>query len=406
MAMNFKRKFLTALVMSTLLGAGAAHASKDNVIRIGVLTDFSGTYADIAGKGALTAVEMAVEDFSKDRTVNGKKIEVIYADHLNKADIAASKAREWYDTQGVDIIVDLATSSAALAVTAIAEQKNKIALVTTGGALPLTNDKCTPVTLHWVYDTYSLTAGTAKTVVDSGKKSWYFITADYVLGHSLEQEAAKVVKANDGEVKGAARHPFPGSDFSSYLMTAQSSKADVIALANAGSDLANTIKQANEFGITTSKQTVLPLLMFISDVHAMGLKTTQGLTLTEAFYWNRDEKTRAWARRFYQRAGKMPTSAQAGDYSGVTNYLKAVKATGTTDTATVMKYLKSTPIDDGLFKGQIRADGRLAHDMLLVQVKSPAESKEPWDYYKIKSVIPADVATMPLSQSQCKLVKK
>nr|WP_323745057.1 ABC transporter substrate-binding protein [Noviherbaspirillum malthae] len=403
---NLNSKSLTALLMSSLLCAGAAHASKDDVIRIGVLTDFSGTYADIAGKGALTAVEMAVDDFAKDRTVLGKKIEVIYADHLNKADIAASKAREWYDTQDVDIIVDLATSSAALAVTAIAEQKNKIALVTTGGALPLTNDKCTPSTLHWVYDTYALTAGTAKTVVDSGKKNWYFITADYVLGHSLEQEAAKVVKGNGGEVKGTVRHPFPASDFSSYLMSAQASKADVIALANAGSDLANTIKQAGEFGMTTSKQTVLPLLMFISDVHSMGLKTTQGLMMTEAFYWNRDEKTRAWSKRFFQKTGKMPTSAQAGDYSGVTNYLKAIKATGSTDTATVMKYMKSTPVDDGLFKGKVREDGRFAHDMLLVEVKSPVESKEPWDYYKIKSVISADVATMPLSQSQCKLVKK
>lgn len=401
---TLERRLLSVLA-SSLIALGCAHAD-DKVVKIGVLTDFSGAYADIAGKGALTAVEMAVEDFSKDRTVNGKKIEVIYGDHQNKADIAASKAREWYDVQGVNIIVDLATSSAALAVTSIAEQKNKIALVTTAGALPIINEKCTPSTLLWVYDTYSLTAGTTKTIIDSGKKTWYFITADYVLGHSLEQDAARVVKTNGGEVKGAIRHPFPSTDFSSYLMTAQSSKAQVVALANAGSDLANTIKQADEFGMTKGKQSIVPLLMFISDVHAMGLKATEGLMLTEAFYWNRDEKTRAWSKRFYQRFGKMPTSPQAGDYSGVPNYLKAVKATGTTDTTTVMKYLKSTPVDDGLFKGQIRADGRLAHDMVLVQVKSPAESKEPWDYYKIKSIIPADVATISLTQSQCKFVKR
>jgi branched-chain amino acid transport system substrate-binding protein len=402
---TYKRKLLATLTISALMAMGNAQAA-DDVVRIGVLTDFSGTYADISGKGALVAVQMAVEDFSKDRTVLGKKIEVLSADHLNKADVAANKAREWYDVEKVDIIVDIATSSAALAVTAIAEQKNKIALLTTAGALPITNEKCTPVTLHWVYDTYALTAGTAKTIVDSGKKKWYFVTADYVLGHSLEQDAAKVVKSSGGEVMGAVRHPFPGNDFSSFLVQAQSSKADVIALANAGSDMANSIKQAGEFGIGKGKQILVPLLMFISDVHSLGLNTAQGLMLTEAFYWNRDEKTRAWAKRFYQRFGKMPTSAQAGDYSGVMNYLKAVKATGTTDTATIMKYMKSTPIDDGLFKGKIRADGRFAHDMLLVQVKKPSESKEPWDYYNVKSVIPADVATMPLAQSQCKLIKQ
>jgi branched-chain amino acid transport system substrate-binding protein len=349
---------------------------------------------------------MAVEDFAKSSTALGKKVEVVSADHQNKADIGAERARSWFDREKVDIIVELVTTNVALAVMDVAAQKNKIAIVTGAASLPITNERCNANTVHWVYDSYGLASGTAKAVVQSGKKSWYFIAADYAAGAAMTKDASQVVTANGGTVAGVAKHPFPNADFSSFLLSAQSSKADVIALANGGQDTITAIKQAAEFGITGSKQTVVPIVLFINDVNALGLKTAQGLTLTEGFYWNRDDKTRAFARRYYEKAKKMPSMAQAGVYSSVTNYLKAVEKTGTDDTTAVMKYLKSTEIDDGLFKGQIRADGKFAHDMLLLEVKKPAESKEPWDYYHIRGVIPAADAALPLSQSKCKLVQR
>lgn len=403
-----KRTLLSSLIGLMVTGVvGTAHAQKisDDVVKIGILTDLSGAYSDVAGAGAVLAAKMAIADYSKNGTVLGKKIELISADHQLKADIAANKAREWYDKEKVDVIAELVSTNAALAAMEVAEQKNKITLVSGAASLPITNEKCTPVNVHWTYDTYALSNGTAKAVVKSGKKNWFFITADYAFGAALERDASAVIKANGGTVVGSIKHPFPNSDFSSFLLKAQASKAEVIGLANAGTDTINTVKQAAEFGITGSKQTLVPLLMFISDIHSLGVKAAQGMNLTEAFYWNKDDKSREWSKRFFTQHKKMPTSVQAGTYSSVLNYLKAVEKAGTDDTAAVMKTLKSMPIDDGLFKGKIRADGKFEHDMLLVEVKKPEEVKTPWDYYNVKAVIPAAEATQPLSQSKCKLVK-
>lgn len=389
-----------------LIGQTAAAAITDDVVKIGVLTDMSGTYADFSGQGAVIAAQMAVKDFSKDGTVLGKKIEVVAADHQNKADIGAERARSWIDRDKVDVITELVTTNVALAVMEVVAQKNKVALVSGALSMPITNEKCNANTVHWVYDTYGLAAGTAKAVVNSGKKNWYFIAADYAAGQSMMDSASKVVLANGGKVVGSAKHPFPNADFSSFLLSAQSSGADVIALANGGQDTITAIKQAAEFGITGSKQTLVPIVLFINDVHALGLQTAQGLTLTEAFYWNRNDKTRAWSRRFFEQAKKMPSMAHAGVYSSVLNYLRAVEKTGSDEGDAVMKYLKSTPIKDDLFEGNIRADGKFAHDMLLLEVKKPSESTEPWDYYHVRAVIPAADASQPLEQSKCSLVKQ
>ncbi len=407
-----KKKLLSVIIASTFAAvahSAAAQAGKisDDVVRVGVLTDLSSIYSDLSGPGSVLAAKMALEDFSKDGKVLGKKVEILSADTQNKPDIAANRAREWYDKDRVDAIVDLPATNVALAVMEVAEQKNRITLVSTAASLPITNDKCTATNVHWMYDTHALSVGTAKAVVDSGKKSWFFITADYAFGHALERDASKVVTDNGGTVLGSVRHPFPGSDFSSFLLKAQASKADVIALSNAGNDTINSVKQAAEFGIMGSKQTVVPLLMFISDIHSLGLKTAQGMFLTEGFYWDQNERSRAWSKRFFLRHKKMPTMVQAGVYSAVLNYLRAIKAAGTDEPAAVMAQLKSMTIDDAVIqKGKIRADGRLVHDMLLLEVKKPAESKAPWDYYKIKAMIPGDQAFQPLSKSTCKLVKK
>jgi branched-chain amino acid transport system substrate-binding protein len=405
-----KRKLLSTLIAVMATGVTGVSVAQqkvsDDIVKIGVLTDLSGSYSDVAGPGAVIAAKMAIADFSKDGTVLGKKIELISADHQLKADIAANKAREWYDKEKVDVITELVSTNAALAAMEVAEQKNKITLVSGAASLPITNEKCTPVNVHWTYDTYALSNGTAKAVVKNGKKTWFFITADYAFGAALERDATAVVNANGGKVVGSIKHPFPSSDFSSFLLKAQASKAEVIALANAGQDTINSVKQASEFGITGSKQTIVPLLMFISDVHSLGTKAAQGMYLTEAFYWNRDDKTRAFSKRFFEQHKKMPTSVQAGTYSSVLNYLKAVQAAGTDDTAAVMKQLKTMNIDDGLFKGKIRADGKFEHDMYLVEVKKPDEVKTPWDYYHVRATIPAAEATQPLSQSKCKLVTK
>lgn len=397
-----------AVGISSFMFAPAAVAQEkvsDGVVKIGVLTDMSGVYSDFTGSGSVTAARMAIEDFAKDGKILGKKIELTNADHLNKADISASKAREWFDRDKVDVIVDLVSTSTALAVMEVAEQKGKVVLVSGAAALPITNERCNANTVHWVYDSYGMASGTANAVVATGKKNWYIIAADYAVGTAMTNDASKVVTANGGKVLGVSRHPFPASDFSSFLMSAQASKSDVIALANGGQDTILAIKQAVEFGIN-SKQTIVPMFMFINDVHALGLKTAQGLMFTEGFYWNRDATSRAWARRYFEKMRKMPSMAQAGVYSSVLNYLKAVEKTGTDDMTTVMKYLKSTEINDGLFKGTIRADGKFAHDMLLLEVKKPSESKEPWDYYHVRKVIPASDASLPLSESKCKLVQK
>ena len=405
--MIIKRKVMATFVAAALGAWGSAQAQvSDNVVKIGVLTDLSNIYSDVAGQGSVIAARMAVEDFAKDGMVLGKKIEIISADHQNKADIAANIAREWFDKDKVDTIVDLVSTNTALAAMEVAEQKNKITLVSGAASLPITNEKCTAGTVHWVYDTYALSVGTAQSLVKQGKKSWFFLTADYAFGAALERDATAVVKANGGSVLGSVKHPFPNSDFSSFLLKAQASKADVIALANAGADTINSVKQAAEFGIMGSKQSVVPLLIFISDIHSLGLKSTQGMFVTEGFYWDQNDKTRAWSKRFFEKHKRMPTMVHAGVYSSVYNYLKAIQAAKTDDTAKVMEKLKSTPVDDGLFKGTILANGKFKHDMIQAQVKSPAESKSPWDYYKNVTVIPADVATQPIGQSTCKLLKK
>ena len=405
--MILKRKLMTTFVAAALGAWGSAQAQvSDNVVKIGVLTDLSNIYSDVAGQGSVIAARMAVEDFAKDGMVLGKKIEIISADHQNKADIAANIAREWFDKDKVDTIVDLVSTNTALAAMEVAEQKNKITLVSGAASLPITNEKCTAGTVHWAYDTYALSVGTAQSLVKQGKKSWFFLTADYAFGAALERDATAVVKANGGSVVGSVKHPFPNSDFSSFLLKAQGSKADVIALANAGADTIHSVKQAAEFGIMGGKQAVVPLLIFISDIHSLGLKTTQGMFVTEGFYWDQNDKTRAWSKRFFEKHKRMPTMVHAGVYSSVLNYLKAIQAAKTDDTAKVMAKLKSTPIDDGLFKGTILANGKFKHDMVQAQVKSPAESKSPWDYYKNVTVIPADVATQPIAQSTCKLLKK
>lgn len=392
---------------ASLVVAGTAFAQtkiSDDVVKIGVLTDMSGPYSDFTGQGTVIAAQMAVADFAANGLILGKKMEVVSADHQNKADIASERARSWFDREKVDTIVELVSTNVALAVMDVAEQKNKIALVTGSASLPITNERCNANTVQWVFDTYALSTGTPRAMLKAGKKNWYFVAADYAFGAAMVKDASDVINAQGGKVVGVSKHPFPGTDFSSYLLSAQGSKADVVALANAGQDAITSVKQAAEFGITGSKQTVVPMVMFINDVHALGLKTAQGLTMTEAFYWDRDDKTRAWSRRFFEKAKKMPSMVHAGVYSAVTNYLKGVAKTGTDDTATVMKYLKSTEINDGLFKGNIRADGKFAHDMLLLEVKKPSESTQPWDYYHVRAVIPAAEASLPLAQSKCKLV--
>lgn len=394
----------TALATAFAAGPAAAQVS-DGKVKIGILTDLSGTYSDLAGSGSVLATKMAVDDFIAKEKPNFK-IEVVAADHQNKGDIAANKAREWFEKEQVDMIGDMVTTSTALAGMKIAKEKNKIALISGAASTRITNEDCNDVTVHWTYDTYALANGTAKAVVKQGGKSWFFITADYAFGQSLEKDSSDVVKANGGTVLGSVRHPFPGSDFSSFLLKAQASGAQVIGLANAGTDTTNSIKQAAEFGITP-KQTLAGLLMFITDIHSLGLKAAQGMYLTEGFYWDLNDETRAWSKRFFETQKRMPTMVQAGMYSAVMHYLRGVKATGTDDTQKVMAWMKKNKVNDFFAKnGYIRNDGRFMHDMYLMQVKKPSESKYPWDYYNIKATIPAEEAFQPLSLSKCPLVKK
>jgi branched-chain amino acid transport system substrate-binding protein len=395
--------FAIALLLASL-GSANAQVSND-VVKIGVITDLSGLYSDLSGQGSIVAARMAIDDFGK--TVLGKPIEMVSADSQNKADVASARAREWIDQQNVDVLMDLVPTNVALAVMEIAQQKNKLAIVVGSASSVISNEKCTATSAHWMYDTYSSSVGTGKALVQRGGDSWYFLTADYAFGKSLEKDVSDVVTAAGGKVAGSVRHPLNSSDFSSFLLQAQASKAKVIGLANAGGDTVNAVKQAGEFGIAGKGQLVAPLLMFISDVHAIGLKYAQDMYLTEGFYWDYNDETRAWSKRFFAIQKKMPTMAQAGMYSAVTHYLKSVKAAGTDETSAVMKKMRETPISDVVMpKGTLRADGRVVHDMLLLQVKKPSESKAPWDYYKVAGVVPASEAFRPLAQSGCPLVKK
>jgi branched-chain amino acid transport system substrate-binding protein len=390
-----------------LAGTNAWSQSKvsDNVVRIGVLTDLSGQFSHESGKGAVTAVQMAVEDFGG--KVLGAPIDVIVADHLNKPDVAISKAREWYDTQKVDMIANLVNSAVALGVAGVSKEKNRIAIVTTSGSSRLTNDGCTPNSIHYAYDTWALANGTAKALLDSGMDTWFFLTADYAFGHALEMDAGNLIKANDGKVVGSVRYPMETVDHSSFLLRAQGSKAKVVALAGSGMSFVNAVKSAREFGVSRGNQTIAGLLVWINDVHSLGLETAQGMLLTNGFYWDRDEETRAWSRRFFDRMKRMPNMGDAGDYSSTMHYLKSIQAAGTDDATAVMAKMKETPINDFFAKGGvIRQDGRMVHDMYVYEVKSPAESKYPWDYYKLRATIPAKQAFRPLADSTCPFVKK
>lgn len=402
MQIKFKLNVMAAATAAVILAGFAACGTavaqqpkiSDDVVKIGVLNDLSGVYSDLAGMGSVVAARLAAEEMGN--KVLGKPVEVIFADHQNRPDIAANLARNWFDQQKVDVAVDFPTSSTALAVMEIAKQKNRVTLLSSGVATAVLGEKCSPTNVQWTVNTYALAAGTAKALVKEGKKTWYFITADYTFGHSLEKDATKVITDAGGQVVGVSRHPFPGNDFSAYLLKAQASKADVIALANAGADTINAVKQAKEFGIS-DKQTIAPLLTYISDVHSMGLAKAQGMYLTEAFYWNQDERARTWSKKFFEKTKRMPTAAQAGVYSAVLNYLKAVQAAGTDEAGAVMKQLKTMTIDDAVIRnGHLRDDGALVHDMLLLQVKKPSESKTPWDYYNVKAILPGkDVFPAP-----------
>jgi len=398
---------ILVLAAALVLSAGAAHAQiSDGVVKIGVLNDQSGPYADLAGPGSVVAARMAVEDFGA--AAKGLKVEVLYADHQNKPDVGSSIARQWYDSDKVDVIVDVPTSSVALAINQIAKEKGKAFLVSTAAASDLTGKACSPTTIHWTYDTWALAHGTGSAIVRTGGDTWFFITADYAFGHALERDTEAVVLQSGGKVLGKVRAPFPTSDFSSFLLQAQASKAKIIGLANAGTDTTNAIKQGAEFGIVRGGQQFAGLLVFLTDVHALGLEKAQGLILTESFYWDLNDQTRAWSKRFAERHhGAMPTMAQAGVYSAVLHCLKAVDALKSDDGTKVIAKMKATPTDDPVFgKGTIRQDCRKIHPVYLFEVKKPSESKGPWDYYKVRATIPAAEAFRPLSQGDCPLVKK
>ncbi|MEY3508537.1 MAG: hypothetical protein RLZ21_291 [Pseudomonadota bacterium] len=403
-----KKTAIATLVASCFMAAAIpaqAQTVSDNEIRIGVLTDLSGIYSAIEGPGAVLAAQMAAKDFGGQ--VLGMKIVITSADTQSKADLSGSKAREMFEKDKVDMIVGNVSTASALAAMEVAEQFKKVSIVTGAASLPITNEKCTPYSIHYVYDTYALSRGTGKAVVDSGKKTWFFVTADYAFGHTLERDTTEVVAANGGKVLGSVKHPINTTDFSSFMAQAQSSKAEVIGLANAGGDTIGSVKQAAELGIMGSKQTVVPLLMFISDIQALGLKTTQGMNFTVGWYWDFNDSNRKFAQRFMKEfKGKAPTSVQAGVYSSTMQYLKAVEVAKTDNADAVMKQMKSVEINDGLFKGRIRADGKFEHDMYLLEVKKPGESKGPNDVAKVVKVIAAKDATLPLAQSKCKYVTK
>jgi branched-chain amino acid transport system substrate-binding protein len=395
----------TAIVSAAMLSAGAAYGQiSDNMIKIGVLSDMSGLYADLGGPGSVLAARLAVEDF--DAKGKGINVEIVGGDHQNKPDIGSNLTRTWIDTDKVDVIVDVPNSGVALAVAEIVRDKNKVFLANGPASSDLTGAKCTPNTVHWTYDTWALANGTGNAIVKTGGKTWFFLTADYAFGHALERDTSAVVVKNGGKVVGQVRHPLNTQDFSSFLLQAQASKAQIVGLSNAGGDTINSIKQAAEFGIVTGGQNLAGLLVFLTDVHALGLKTAQGLIFTEAWYWDMNDANRAFAKRFAaQNGGKYPTMIHAGVYASVTHYLKAVHALKSDDGKAVVAKMKETPTDDPLFgKGTIRADGRKLHPMYLFEVKKPEESKGPWDYYKLRATIPANEAFRPLADGKCPLV--
>ncbi len=386
------------------LGSAASAEISGDVVKIGVLNDMSSLYADISGPGSVEAARMAIADFGG--TVNGKKIELISADHQNKPDIGSAIATQWFDNDGVDVIVDVPTSSVALAVQEVARNTGKVFLISGAAASDLTGKACSPTSVHWTYDTVALANGTGSAVVKAGGDTWFFITADYAFGHALERDTAKVVEDNGGKVVGKVRAPLNTPDFSSFLLQAQSSKAKIIGLANAGGDTINSIKQAAEFGIVEGGQKLAGLLVFITDINSLGLQTANGLQLTEAFYWDQNDGTRAWSKRFMEKMKRPPTMVQAGVYGAITHYLTAIKATGSDDGLTVVKQMKATPVNDFMTKnGKIRDDGTLVRDMYLFEVKKPPESKGPWDYYKQIAVIPGEEAFKLPGPNQCPLVK-
>ena len=399
-----RRRCLAAVLA---LAAGGAHAQmSDGVVKIGVMNDQSGTYADLAGPGSVVAARMAVEDFGAAK--KGIKVEIVVADHQNKPEVGSSIARQWFDVDKVDMIVDVPTSSVVLAVNQIAREKDKVLLVSTGATSDLSGKACTPNSLHWTYDTWSLANGTGTAVVKTGGNTWFFLTADYAFGHALERDTEAVVLKSGGKVLGKVRHPFPSADMSSFLLQAQTSKAKIIGLANAGADTINAIKQGAEFGIVKGGQQFAGLLVFLTDVHALGLPIAQGLLLTESFYWDLNDRTRGFSKRFAKlHKGAMPTMGQAGVYSAVLHYLKAVEALKSDATGSkVVAKMKELPTDDPVFgKGRVRTDGRKIHDMYLFEVKKPAESKGAWDYYKLRSTTPAEQAFRPEKDGGCPLVK-
>jgi len=401
--MTIMKKLLTSAIASTMLVGGAHAAISDNMVKIGYLADMSGTYRDFAGPNGEVALKMAIEDFGG--TVNGAKIEVISSDDRNSPDVASSTARRWVENDNVDLIAGLVASSVVLAVIDILEENGKLGIVSGSASSSITNEHCTPNHIHYVYDTYPLANGTASAIVKEGGKKWFILAADYAFGQSLEADVTKVVEANGGEIIGSIRHPFPTPDFSSFILQAQGSGADVVALANAGADTTNAITTASEFGLTQSGQTLAALVLFLTDVHALGVEAAQGIQLTTGWYWDMNADARAWSDRFMEKTGVRPTMIHAGIYSSTIQYLNAVKATDSDEAQTVRKQMMATPINDMFAtNGRIREDGRMVHDMYLAQVKTPAESKNEWDLYKIIRTIPGDEAFRPLSESQCPLI--
>jgi len=407
--MRTARRSALAATLAAGIGFGlaAAHAAgiSDNVVKIGVLTDMSGQFSHESGEGSVTAVRMAIEDFGG--KVLGKPIELVVADHQNKPDVASTIARKWFDVEQVDMIANLINSSIALSVAQLAKDKDRIAIVNGSGSSRLTGAGCTPNSIHYAYDTYALAKGTGAALMKAGGTSWYFLTADYAFGHALEADTTSVVKALGGQVLGASRYPVETSDQSSFLLQAQASKAKVIGLAGSGTVFVNAVKAAQEFGIPQGGQTLAGLLVWITDIKGLGLQTAQGLVLTNAFYWDRDEETRAWSKRFVERMKRVPHMGDAGDYSSTMHYLKAIEAAGTDDAKAVMAKMREMPINDFFAKnGHIREDGRMVHDMYVYEVKKPSESKGEWDYYKLRAVIPGEEAFRSLKDSDCPLVKK
>jgi branched-chain amino acid transport system substrate-binding protein len=391
---------LAPIALALGLMAAASAAQAQDKVTIGFITDMSSVYSDVEGKGGAIAIQMAIDDFGG--KVLGKPITLLTADHQNKADIGASKAREWIDNDGVSMLFGGTNSGVALALAKVAQDKKRVYFNNGAGSSALTNENCSPYTVHYNYDTVALARGTGGAVVDEGGKSWFFLTADYAFGAALEADTAKVVKDKGGSVLGSVRHPLNGSDFSSFLLQAQNSKAQILGLANAGGDTINAIKAAKEFGITKTMK-IAGLLVFLSDIHSLGLQNSEGLLMTSSWYWDMNDASRQWAERYFQKTQRMPTDAQAADYSAATAYLKAVQAAGTLDADKVMEKLKSTPIDDFYGKGVIRPDGRFVHNMYLLQVKSPAESKKPWDYLKVIKTLPGEQIFTTKAESRCKL---